>query len=177
MKNVDNIRLYYPEYFGFQKYPADQCAVVHKLDEKWGVFSNFAHTPMVEDGVFYDTSERLFQVSKMNCEEARRLVYEKKGNCKMPARHIENDYPEWIRDDWGKVFIDVMKHCLDLKYEQSEEFRNALAESHGLYIVEDQTKRSRKTADCWGVKRVGDEYVGPNLLGRLLMELREKHKL
>ena len=42
MKNVDNIRLYYPEYFGFQKYPADQCAVVHKIDEKWGVFSNFA---------------------------------------------------------------------------------------------------------------------------------------
>ncbi len=28
-------------------------------------------------------------------------------------------------------------------------------------------------ADAWGVKRVGDSYVGPNLLGRLLMQLRD----
>ena len=40
--------------------------------------------------------------------------------------------------------------------------------------MEDQTTFPRKTADAWGVKRTPDgaSFVGPNLLGRLLMELR-----
>ena len=121
--------------------------MVHKIDGEWGIFSNFAHTPIVEDGKVYDTSERLFQMSKMNCDEARRMVYEKKGNPKMTAKHIAKQHPEWLRDDWGKVFIDVMKHCLDMKYAQSEPFRKALEKSKGLFIVEDQTTFSRKNAD------------------------------
>jgi hypothetical protein len=44
-----------------------------------------------------------------------------------------------------------------------------------LFIVEDQTSFPKKTADTWGVKRIGDNYVGPNLLDRLLMELRAGH--
>ena len=167
---------YYPQYHTIEHYPADKCAVVHKLEEEWGIFSNFAHTPITVEGVVYDTSERLFQVSKMNCDEARKLVYEKKGNPKMTAKHIAKEHPEWVRKDWYQTFIDVMRWCLELKYQQSEEFREALRRSEGLFIVEDQTNFSKKHADTWGTKREGDEFVGPNLLGRLLMELRESHK-
>ena len=42
----------------------------------------------------------------------------------------------------------------------------------------DKTKRTKeKEADSWGVNLVGNQYVGPNLLGRLLMELRDTGKL
>ena len=70
-----------------------------------------------------------------------------------------------------------MKQCLQLKYEQSEVFRAALERSRGKYIVEDQSTFPKKTADTWGVKQQGDSYVGPNLLGRLLMELRDNGRL
>ena len=66
-----------------------------------------------------------------------------------------------------------MKFCLMTKYEQSAEFRDALVSSKGMVIVEDQTTFRRKNADTWGVKLQDGKYVGPNLLGRLLMELRE----
>jgi hypothetical protein len=49
-----------------------------------------------------------------------------------------------------------------------------------LFIVEDETERNqrkKKDADSWGTNLVGKEYVGPNLLGRLLMELRDNGKL
>ena len=69
--------------------------------------------------------------------------------------------------------MDAMKQCLLLKFEQCEEFRAALERSKGKYIVEDQSTFPKKTADTLGVKLQGDSYVGPNLLGRLLMELRE----
>ena len=60
----------------------------------------------------------------------------------------------------------------------------ALKETAGRYSVEDQTngKTSKTTgkvkpADSWGVVLMGDKYVGSNLLGRLLMELRDNGKL
>jgi predicted NAD-dependent protein-ADP-ribosyltransferase YbiA (DUF1768 family) len=70
-----------------------------------------------------------------------------------------------------------MKFCLTQKYEQSEEFRNELERSKDKFIVEDQTGFTKKNPDAWGVKQQGDDYIGPNLLGRLLMELRENGKL
>ena len=36
---------------------------------------------------------------------------------------------------------------------------------------------TKKNPDAWGVKLQGDQYVGPSLLGRLLMELRDTGKL
>ena len=75
------------------------------------------------------------------------------------------------------MLVDAMKFCLTLKYQQSVEFRKALEASKGKYIVEDQSTFTKKTPDTWGVKLQGDNYVGPNLLGRLLMELRDNGSL
>ena len=81
------------------------------------------------------------------------------------------------RPDWGSMIVDAIKFCIQQKYEQSEEFRNKLEESKGLFIVEDQSSFRKPNPDTWGVKQKEDSFVGPNLLGRLLMELRENGKL
>ncbi len=170
----DFIRENYPEYWGLQSYPADNCVRIHKIDEEWGIFSNFAHTPIVVDGITFDTSERLFLLMKFLDEEAVKAIYYKKGNPKMTAKHWEKTLR---REDWGKMIIDAMKFCLTQKYEQSEEFRWELERSKSKFIVEDQSGFSKKNPDAWGVKLHGDAFVGPNLLGRLLMELRDNGKL
>ena len=105
--------------------------------------------------------------------EVREKVYAA-TNPKMTAKHFEKTHR---RNDWGMIIVDAMKQCLQLKYEQSEEFRKALERSKGKYIVEDQSSFKKSWADTWGVKRQGDFYVGPNLMGRLLMELRDSGQL
>lgn len=70
-----------------------------------------------------------------------------------------------------------MKYCLVTKYAQSAEFRAELERSKGLFIVEDQTTFSKTNPDTWGAKLRDDKYVGSNLLGRLLMELRDNGTL
>lgn len=75
------------------------------------------------------------------------------------------------------MVIDAMKFCLQTKYDQCEEFRNKLKESLGFYIVEDQSSFTKSTPDAWGAKLKEGKFVGPNLLGRLLMELRDNGKL
>ena len=171
---ADFVRENYPEYWGLQSYPADQCVRIHKIDGEWGIFSNFGHTPVVVEGVTFDTSERLFQLMKFKDEEPVKAIYYKKGNPKMTTKHWEKTHR---REDWGKIIVDAMKFCLTKKYEQSEEFRQELHRSKGKFIVEDQTSFPKKTPDTWGVKQQGENFVGPNLLGRLLMELRDNGKL
>ena len=68
-----------------------------------------------------------------------------------------------------------MRFCLNHKYENSEAFRKELERSNGKYIVEDESNR-RKRPGSWGavLDATANEYYGKNIIGRLLMELREK---
>ena len=167
----------YPEYYSIERYPADRTAAFCKIDREWGIFSNFGHSTLVVGGVPFDTSERLFQVMKFLDEDSRKAVYTKKGNPKMTAKHYEK--VGVIRPDWGHIIVDAMKFCLMEKYRQCEEFRRELERSRGLFIVEDQTTFTNKNPDTWGANLSDDgkEYIGPNLMGRLLMELRDNGKL
>ena len=70
-----------------------------------------------------------------------------------------------------------MKFCLQTKYNQSEQLRQALKETAGKTIVEDQTRLKKKKSDTWGAKLINGRYEGSNLLGRLLMELRDNSHL
>lgn len=168
------IERYYPEYYLWQTYPADECVTIHKVKEDWGIFSNFAPTPLVVEGKTFDTSERLFQTMKFDdLDIAREIFTCKGGGYKMKAKK----YASSRREDWGARIVDAMKFCLMLKYEQSPEFRQTLEASRGKYIVEDQTSFPKKKPDTWGVKLHDGIFEGSNLLGRLLMELRDNGTL
>ena len=77
------------------------------------------------------------------------------------------------------MILDALKFALMRKYEQCELFRTELERSRGRFIVEDQTTFPKAQPDCWGVKPAGDgvNFSGPNVLGRLLMELRDRGEL
>jgi ribA/ribD-fused uncharacterized protein len=172
------IKKNYPEYYSIERYPADKTAAFCKVDAPWGIFSNFGRTPLVVDGVSFDCSEKLFQVMKFADMASRKSVFKAKGQTmKMKAKHQEK--VGTVRPDWGEIIVDAMKFCLMQKYTQCEAFRTELERSRGLFIVEDQTTFPKKNPDTWGVKQSGDgkEYIGPNLMGRLLMELRDNGKL
>lgn len=173
------IKEYYPEYWGMHEYLVSECVTIHKVDEYWGVFTNFAQTPLIVNGVRFKNSEQLFQVLKFKNMEHVREVYNA-PQPKMPAKKLEVLHR---RSDWGWIFIDVMKFCLKTKFDQCKIFRDKLNESKGKYIVEDQSS-FKKPTDAWGVKldKTGNDsaskkFVGPNLLGLLLMDLRDNETL
>ena len=65
-----------------------------------------------------------------------------------------------------------MKFCLATKYEQCEAFRKELERSKGLFIVERIANPNTDT-NAWNAKLEGGYWTGPNVFGRLLMELRD----
>ena len=168
------IKEYYPHYYSIETYPASESVAFNKIDEMWGIFSNFGRTPIVLEGVTFKNSEQLFQLMKFKDPEPIMDIYIA-PNPKMIAKKWEKRLRR--REDWGSMIVDAMKFCLTKKYEQSDLFRQELERSRGKFIVEDQSSFTKKNPDTWGAKLRGDQYVGPNLLGRLLMELRDNGKL
>lgn len=172
------IRDNYPEYYSIERYPAAETICIRKTKDEWGILGNFYQTPIVVNGITFDCTERLFHIMKLRPDaiEGLKEMMEVKAvmGIKMHVKHLYKAHPEWFHDHWPRIVVDAMKYCLTLKYEQSEVFRKELERSKGKFIVEDETSRKKgKDADTWGVVLKGDEYVGPNLLGRLLMELRD----
>ena len=165
------IETYYPEYAGWFTYPPNQCAPIHNTTDEWAIFHNMTPCTIVVEGVMFKCTETLFQLFRFREKEAVKDVYH--HNNKIQAK-------KWIklgysRADWGEMFLDVLKFVLMVKYEQSEVFRRELERSKGLFIVEDETNRK---STSYGVQlKESGLYEGSNLMGRLLMELRDNGKL
>ena len=172
------IKEFYPQYFGTHRYPVDQCACIKGAAEEWGVLGNFGRASVVINGVEFNKTEKLFQCMKFTYAPVIKEIYAQNG-MGMKQKAKKKEYEIYKREDWPRIFLDALKFVLVTKYEQSESFRAELERSKGLFIVEDETGRSgcKKSADAYGTIRVGDEMVGPNLLGQFLMELRDTGKL
>ena len=172
------IKEFYPQYLGIKHYPYNQCALIKKAEEEWGILGNFGRASVVVNGVEFSNTEKLFQCMKFAHMPVIQEIYAQNNmGIKMKAK--KKEYEQYVREDWPRIFLDALKFVLVTKYEQSEAFRVELERSKGFYIVEDETGRPgcKKSADAYGTIRVGDEMVGPNLLGQFLMELRDTGKL
>lgn len=170
--------MFYEEYNIIQRYPRTQTVGFTTTAAEWGILSNFAKTPLVVNGVTFACVEQLYHYVRLNDASEREAYLKLIPNMglKMKAKAFKKRGLE--REDWPSIAVDVMRFCLNHKYEQSETFRMELERSRGKYIIEDESGR-RKKPDSWGAiyDAETDEYFGKNIMGRLLMELRDNGKL
>lgn len=170
--------MHYPQYDNIEHYPAEQTVGFTSTAAEWGILSNFAKTPMVVNEVEFVCVEQMFHYIRLNneMERAEYLKLTPNMRLKMKAKAFEKRGVE--RSDWREIAVDVMRFCLNHKYQASAEFRKTLADSGDKYIVEDESNRKNRP-DSWGaVFDTGtNEYYGKNIMGRLLMELRERGSL
>jgi ribA/ribD-fused uncharacterized protein len=170
--------MHYPQYDIIERYPAGLTISFTSTAAEWGIFSNFAKTPMVVNGIQFACVEQMYHYIRLNNEQERAEYLKLIPNMglKMKAKAFAKRGVE--RSDWREIAVDVMRFCLNHKYQASAEFRKALADSGSKYIVEDESNRKKKP-DSWGaiLDPATNEYYGKNIMGRLLMELREKGQL
>jgi ribA/ribD-fused uncharacterized protein len=170
--------MHYSQYDIAERYPVEQTIGFTSTAAEWGILSNFAKTPMVVNGVEFACVEQMFHYIRLNneMELAEYIKLTPNMGLKMKAKAFKKRGVE--RSDWREIAVDVMRFCLNHKYQASAEFRKALADSGDRFIVEDESNR-KKRPDSWGaVFDIGtNEYYGKNIMGRLLMELRENGQL
>ena len=76
------------------------------------------------------------------------------------------DRKKKLRRDWESVKVSVMREAIRAKFTQHEELRERLLATGEAKIVE-HTERDA----YWGD---GGDGSGKNMLGRILMEIREE---
>ncbi|MGO6748233.1 NADAR family protein [Rhizobium ruizarguesonis] len=154
-----------------RSYTRSEVVTFRKTNEDFGGLSNMAPGyPLVIDRVRIRTSEALYQACRFpHMPDVQRMIIEETSP--MTAKMRSKPYRDKSRPDWDQVRVPIMRWCLRVKLVQNhEKFSNLLLATGNRPIVED----SRKD-EYWGA-RVNDtgELFGKNVLGRLLMELRQQ---
>lgn len=154
-------------------YHAEEIISFRKTGEEFGGLSNMAPGfPIRVAGVSLRTSEALYQACRFpHMPEVQRLIVSEISP--MTAKMRSKPYRKDSREHWDDIRVPVMKWCLRVKLAQNwHTFGDLLLRTGDKPIVED----SRKD-DFWGAIKDSDGvFHGRNVLGRLLMELREKLK-
>ncbi|HJZ92821.1 MAG TPA: NADAR family protein [Gemmataceae bacterium] len=136
----------------------------YSTSDEYGCLSNFAAYPIRLKGKVWPTSEHYFQAQKFagtEHEEAIRLE-----NSPMIAARMGRDRKKPLRRDWEAVKDDVMREAVRAKFRQHADLREALLATGQAKIVEHTENDS-----YWGD---GGDGSGKNMLGRILMEVREE---
>ncbi|MGC8641784.1 MAG: NADAR family protein [Isosphaeraceae bacterium] len=136
----------------------------YRTGNEYGSFSNFAAYPIEIDGKTWPTSEHYFQAQKfagIEHEEAMRLE-----PSPMVVARMGRDRRKPLRPDWEKVKDGVMRKAVLAKFTQHAELRAMLLGTGDAVIVEHTEKDL-----YWGD---GGNGSGRNMLGRILMEVRER---
>ena len=134
---------------------------IDKFDgTEYGFLSNFYSSPIEYKGIKYPTVEHMFQALKsLNPMERMEIAAAATpGKAKRLGRRVS------LRSDWEEIKIDVMRTALQLKFSDPI-LRKKLIATGDAELIEGNTWNDTFWGVCNG--------VGKNMLGTLLMEIRD----
>ena len=138
--------------------------MIWKFEKEYEWLSNFAPCTIVLHGITYPSVEHAYMSAKsddvrwyLKCADESI----KPGTIKKMSREIV------VMPDWDAIKVAVMQECLHQKFNQ-EPYKTLLLETGDVYIQE-----GNYWGDAfWGVDL--NTRTGDNLLGKRIMEIREK---
>ena len=136
----------------------------YRVSDKYGCFSNFSHYDFELDGKIWATSEHYFQAQKFCGTEYEERIRLHKNPMEAARMGRNRNLP--LREDWEKVKDDIMRKAVFEKFTQNKLIRDILL-STGKEISDEKTMDDY----YWGCGKNG---TGKNMLGKILMEVRQK---
>lgn len=133
-------------------------------EKPYGCFSNFSAHGLTLDGVWWATSEHYFQAQKFvgtpHADQIRQVKLPK------DAARLGRQRTRPLRPDWEAVKDDVMRKGVLRKFETHADIRDILLSTGNQDLVENAPGDY-----YWGC---GQNGTGKNMLGKILMEVRER---
>lgn len=136
--------------------------IIDQFRGDFSYLSNFSkHSFIDKNGYYWRTVEHYFQaqkttdlIKKLEIKEA-----DTPGQAKALGRKVE------LRKDWNQIKVDVMRDALTMKFQQNKDILQKLVSTEGCELIE---------GNNWGDRFWGVDGKGENVLGRILMEIRDK---
>ena len=140
----------------------------YKINEPFGEFSNFSPYGFFDDsGLYWPTSEHYFQAQKFESKELSEKIrlLSNPMDAAIEGRNRMNP----LKEDWEQIKQDVMFYAVEQKFNQNTVLKELLLSTDHLEIIEHTINDG-----YWGD---GGDGSGKNMLGKILMEVRDKLRM
>ncbi len=146
-----------------------------KTNLPFGWLGNMFAAPITYNGQIWLTSEALFQALRFDDVTIREMIRNDKSPMGAKFMSKRKEYrTKRVVEPMSMEDIENMRLCLRLKFDQHSELREKLLKTGDHIIVEDVSARKGARHKFWGAVLTNDVLDGQNMLGKLLMELREE---
>ncbi|MBY8934858.1 NADAR family protein [Pseudomonas fluorescens] len=155
-----------------RSYDPTESLVFLKTKEAFGGLSNMASGyPITVNGTLFLTSEALYQACRFPHLPELQMLITSQTSPMTAKMKIKAHLPD-SRKDWLRVRVRIMRWCIRCKLTQNWTKFSSLLESTGTLPIVEQSHKDK----FWGAVPSDGKLVGANVLGRLLMELRDTVK-
>jgi ribA/ribD-fused uncharacterized protein len=146
-----------------------------KVDLPYGWLGNMYASPIQFEGKEWLTTEALFQALRYDSEEIREAIRKEKSpmGAKMKAKSFKS---QMRVVPMGEEDVDNMKKVVRMKFKQYTILKSKLIITGEHILVENIGNRNGERHLFWGMKKVNGEWIGNNMMGKILMEIREEMK-
>ena len=127
--------------------------------------SNFSEYPVSYENITYKSSEAAFQAQKtLDNNERKKFSDLDPSKAKSLGRRIK------LREDWEEVKDNIMYEIVKSKFDQNPDIKEKLINTGDKELYEGNTWNDK----YWGVVKEGNNLIGKNTLGKILMKIRER---
>lgn len=147
--------------------PDDEIRFYRASEKPYGAFSNLYRRTIVFEGETFLTSEHAYQAGKARKPEVRAWVLSAPSPA-LVAMAAHGLYYWDITPGWSRKKFDRMRGVLRAKFTQHEDLKELLLSTGEARLIESATV-DNEVNRLWG--EVNGR--GRNMLGELLMELRD----
>ena len=151
--------------------------VAFKNKGKYAIFSNFYPFTFSAEGVTFHSVEQYYHWRRLEGAPKYRetmLSFDDERNAWRCFNYSRNRWVKQAIETDLEKRIAYMREGLRYKLEYCEGFKEALLNTGDKVIAE--LNQTSMLDDIWAVNKTPKGYFGSNILGKLLMELRESEK-
>jgi len=145
-----------------------------KVALPYGWLGNMYSAPIRYDGKVWKTSEALFQALRFDDFGIREIILSQKSpmGAKMKAKLNRN---RMVIVPMSERDVENMKLVVKMKFDQHPVLKSKLMLTGNNYLLENIGRRNGERHLFWGMKNVNEEWFGRNMMGKILMELRDEY--
>ncbi|WP_200880299.1 MULTISPECIES: NADAR family protein [unclassified Janthinobacterium] len=146
----------------------DEIRFYRASEKPYGAFSNLFRRPVTFEGEDFATSEHAYQAGKARKPAVKEWLMAAPSPALL-AMAAHGLYVWDVSPNWSKIKFERMKNVLMAKFTQHQDLYDLLLSTGDARLVESATVDN-------AVNRLWGEVngVGKNMLGKLLMEVREE---
>ena len=145
------------------------------VKEPNGWMGNMAPYPIKFDGKVWLTSEALFQSMRYDDDSVKEMIRVEKSpmGAKMKAKKYRD---QMVVVPMSELDVENMRKCVKMKFDAHPQLKRQLMNTKDAFIYEDIGNRNGERHKFWGAKKLSEsEGDGNNMMGKILMDLREEY--